>query len=931
MPQCAVVGCNNTHRRTKGGSVKYHRFPGDIGTRNQWLKACGKNLNNCSTARICSRHFSQGSYERDVQHELLGLPTRCRLKRGAIPDRNLPSDFFKEDKPVDSAIAILLAVGLVPAAKQSGNSGGLPEDLNKMQIMEDVREGCDANPPSSPGHAEQAKCSSEDNKSTHSDIVTENGIVEPQEEAVQIKQEEEEEEKRSVNEAEADEKQEENSNHSSTSSEPIKRKIDEETCNPIKKLKTDIENHFLDRDKVMSEFVELADCNNLEQIQSFSEQVLGEIKTLNEMAKEKEREWNQLLHMKKFKEELLIRLQRKRQVLIINESDLNEFQPETNGQQSLLKCNQKLNMLRELRAANLEKLKQRNSLLQNSPFKQKPMLDVQSIIADYRQRHPETVPRRGRRIRHSQIEKSSILGVSGGSIVAGLENNDCGYTVNGSSSNNRQEDVKSYKDILVQFAKLSQAERSELQAQLQNSGKPPPPPYPEVTVHPVTSTSSVAPTNSLLHGILTKGPVRHSSNTTNGNNAPPNGSKSSFSPTLARLLTAPEKSGGNPLTSTPTMLGASLLSAGNMSLSEIFSGAKVRNEITITPVGSHYEISTKTDPMEDESEDQPDRLIIDETSDNSSNMKSKEDNRSEDGEEVPQCQGCNRKFAQFVCAGCGNQWYCSRECQAGRVGVFGGSIEFTGAPYFSSIAALRVGADLSYVFTIKDAAFVIKSYSPELMVLPFLDDPDVINKISPWVDRLHVALLGPGMGRLDSTKAVFEKIVQLCRTKQIPLLIDADGLFFIAQNPDIIKDYPKPVILTPNKMEFKKIVGENQPDIPKVELAKQFLQRVGPNITIFCKDAVDEIITLGKSIQLSGGGSGRRCGGQGDMLGGAMSTFLIWALKKEWEPAVACYAASKLTRDCNAKGFSKYGRSMVVTDMLYELPQIFKENFELQE
>lgn len=27
--------------------------------------------------------------------------------------------------------------------------------LNKMQIMEDVREGCDANPPSSPGHAEQ--------------------------------------------------------------------------------------------------------------------------------------------------------------------------------------------------------------------------------------------------------------------------------------------------------------------------------------------------------------------------------------------------------------------------------------------------------------------------------------------------------------------------------------------------------------------------------------------------------------------------------------------------------------------------------------------------------------------------------------------------------------------------------------------------------
>jgi len=64
-----------------------------------------------------------------VQHELLGLPTRCRLRRGAIPDQNLPNDFLKEERQqVDSAIAVLLAVGLVPTAKLSGNVGGLPEE-----------------------------------------------------------------------------------------------------------------------------------------------------------------------------------------------------------------------------------------------------------------------------------------------------------------------------------------------------------------------------------------------------------------------------------------------------------------------------------------------------------------------------------------------------------------------------------------------------------------------------------------------------------------------------------------------------------------------------------------------------------------------------------------------------------------------------------
>lgn len=130
MPQCAVINCNNTHRKTKGGSVRYHRFPGDTTTRALWVQACGRHVQNCSSARVCSRHFSTDSYERDVQHELLGLPTRCRLRKGAVPDVNLPPGLKEEDEepPVDSAIAVLLAVGLVPATAQSVDrpNGGLP-------------------------------------------------------------------------------------------------------------------------------------------------------------------------------------------------------------------------------------------------------------------------------------------------------------------------------------------------------------------------------------------------------------------------------------------------------------------------------------------------------------------------------------------------------------------------------------------------------------------------------------------------------------------------------------------------------------------------------------------------------------------------------------------------------------------------------------
>lgn len=78
--------------------------------------------------------------------------------------------------------------------------------------------------------------------------------------------------------------------------------------------------------------------------------------------------------------------------------------------------------------------------------------------------------------------------------------------------------------------------------------------------------------------------------------------------------------------------------------------------------------------------------------------------------------------------------------QYGRIGVIGGSLEYTGAPYFAAISAIKVGADLSHVFCHADAATVIKSYSPDLIVHPVLDREDAVDQIKPWIDRLHVVV-----------------------------------------------------------------------------------------------------------------------------------------------------------------------------------------------
>ncbi|KAF4519759.1 hypothetical protein B566_EDAN010353 [Ephemera danica] len=91
MPQCAVATCRNSHRKTKGRRVRYHRFPAEESVRERWVAVCGRStIFNTTTARVCSLHFSAPSYERDVEHELLGLPPRSRLRRGAVPDLFVP-------------------------------------------------------------------------------------------------------------------------------------------------------------------------------------------------------------------------------------------------------------------------------------------------------------------------------------------------------------------------------------------------------------------------------------------------------------------------------------------------------------------------------------------------------------------------------------------------------------------------------------------------------------------------------------------------------------------------------------------------------------------------------------------------------------------------------------------------------------------------
>lgn len=267
--------------------------------------------------------------------------------------------------------------------------------------------------------------------------------------------------------------------------------------------------------------------------------------------------------------------------------------------------------------------------------------------------------------------------------------------------------------------------------------------------------------------------------------------------------------------------------------------------------------------------------------------------------------------------------------QAGRIGVVGGSIEYTGAPYYAAITSLKTGADLVYVFCMKEASTVIKSYSPELIVLPYLDHESALSKIKPWLERLHAVLIGPGLGRDPNTFQVVGSIIQECKKLKKPLVIDADGLFYLNDNFDIIKDYPSNVVLTPNIMELSRLVkGEDYR-----EKCNELFNKC-PKLTIVRKGPEDVIFNKIFEANVSAGGSGRRSGGQGDLLAGCLSTLLVWALtncsniSNDMRPILAAYSACNIVRRCNQLSFQKLGRSMTALDMTHEIHASFKEFFQ---
>ncbi len=255
----------------------------------------------------------------------------------------------------------------------------------------------------------------------------------------------------------------------------------------------------------------------------------------------------------------------------------------------------------------------------------------------------------------------------------------------------------------------------------------------------------------------------------------------------------------------------------------------------------------------------------------------------------------------------------------GRVLIIGGSKDYSGAPALAAMAALRTGADLVIVAAPEPISNVIRSFSPNLIVKPLpgeVIDERSLKALESIITNFDVVVLGPGIGLADETLEAAATLARMISERNVPLLIDADGLKAIAKH-----GIPSGrIIITPHAGEFSILFNEKPPIEleQRGEIVKQKAEKYG--ITILLKGHVD-VISDGHVIRFNTTGNpGMTVGGTGDVLSGITATFMAQCN----DLLLAACSGAFVSGYAGDLAFQKRGYELLATDVIEEIPSVLK-------
>lgn len=237
-----------------------------------------------------------------------------------------------------------------------------------------------------------------------------------------------------------------------------------------------------------------------------------------------------------------------------------------------------------------------------------------------------------------------------------------------------------------------------------------------------------------------------------------------------------------------------------------------------------------------------------------------------------------------------------------------------GAAVLAAKAAMRSGLGLLSVQIPKSGYEIMQVSVPEAMVV--LDENENFVSTSLKSYPYPTLGIGPGIGTEEETQSLFKRLIQDITS---PIVIDADALNILSENKTWLSFLPKGSILTPHPGEFRRLVGDWESDLERLELQVEFAKKFqiylvlkGRHTSIACPS--------GKVFFNSTGNSGMATGGSGDTLTGIITGLLAQGYLSEQAALLGVYLHG-LAGDFAADKLGE--ESLIASDISFYLPNAF--------
>jgi hydroxyethylthiazole kinase-like uncharacterized protein yjeF len=265
----------------------------------------------------------------------------------------------------------------------------------------------------------------------------------------------------------------------------------------------------------------------------------------------------------------------------------------------------------------------------------------------------------------------------------------------------------------------------------------------------------------------------------------------------------------------------------------------------------------------------------------------------------------------------------SHKYSVGKVFVLAGSRGLTGAAAMVATSAMRAGTGAVVLGTPASIYPILAKKLTEVMVEPLpetsegtlsLEAYENMKKHLQWAD---VIIIGPGLSRNIETCDLVKKILAEVDKR---LVIDADGLNALSENPSILKKHRnKDVIITPHVGELSRLINIPSEAIEnnRVEISRSTAKNF--KFTVVVKGA--PTITAsedGIAVINSTGNPGMATAGSGDVLAGLIGG--LWA--QGMSRSAAASAGVFVHGYAGDLAKNAYGeKSMMATDILHCIPE----------